>query len=194
MGEYNSRTPFAGMQLAHLRENNEAFRQALERVPFSPRRVVEPFGGIGSQSRVLRRRWPTLPEHVIFERDPTTFQLLEDAARDWAPRPVLINRDYVPMPFLGCDLLVADCNNFTLHSPRWAEYRDALCCDAGAIILTDLARGKLHLNFRAYDLERGDTYEDYLERLAQRLDRPLLGHALAPKSITYIALGAPRWM
>lgn len=181
MAGYDALTPFVDQGLSRLTDNNAAFGRALGFIPGRPRRVVEAFGGIGSQSRVIRERWPRV-QHVAYERDARCFEMLAEV-----PGVAAVHSDY-PVPELGAGvLLVADCNNFTLAPARWADFRAVVETGAEWLVLTDIARGKLHLNFRAYGLDAPD-YPSYVAEIGRRTRRSVLGWVAAPKSLSYITL------
>lgn len=180
--KYDKSTPFLSQDLSHLAANNEAFRKVLRFLPEQPRTITEAFGGIGSQSKILQQTFPGAELHTAFELDPACYTELL-ALPGIAATLGRFRENPDPS-----ELLVADCNDFSLAKTKLERYSEIVDSKSRWLILTDIARGKLHINFAAYGLPSKSSYKDYATKLSETLNRSLLGFEECPKSLTYIAL------
>lgn len=146
-------TPAAQINARDLDKNTEALRTLLRFIHTAPQIVVDCRYGLGGWAKVLHETFPQA--HLVgFEADLETFE------RAWVGDRSDLHCSSSGTPSLGlgykrCDLLLADFNTVTKlkreeldeeierWQPEW-------------LIFTDVACGKLHLNFKSYCLAEPD--------------------------------------
>lgn len=159
----NGKTPAREIKPGDLAKNVEAFQTCLVSMlalNFQPRLAVDIRYGLGGWATKLVAAVPEV-RVVGFEADRATY---EAAAR--LPQVEIHNEEYRGQKVEGCGLLLADFNTLTLLKAR--ELDEALAAlQPEFIILTDVACGKLHLNYRSYGLKRPDL-DDYYQEFGKR--------------------------
>lgn len=165
-------------------QNLAAFQRLIERQKFNPTHIVECFGGLGGQTKLLEARWPGLP-HVAYEIDEECYKTLAEVAADFPNVDARLGA-YETQDCTPNTLLIVDGAITILHVDK---YREFVHPDAGYVIFCDFAAGKLHLHRKSYGLEPDATYEDYAEALAEKFGRPLLDFERTPRSMSYVLLG-----
>jgi hypothetical protein len=147
----NPSTPAAQINERDLSKNTAALRALLVHVE-APDLVVDVRYGLGGWAQALRERFPDAFLYG-FEADRETF------SRTWIGDHTTVYNLRSDQPGLDpgepCDILLADFNTVTqlkraeldAELERWKPR---------AIIFTDVACGKLHLNYRAYGLSEPD--------------------------------------
>lgn len=180
---YGLETPYRTMNMVTVAGNLAAFRRAAARARI-PHEVVEAMGGIGNQSRVLRELFPHAM-HYAWDIDEGCYEQLRQVPGVFAQHA----RFPFTWPMAPSTLLVLDINTFTIRNAE--GLRPYLELQAGQAILTDTARGKLHVNWdRSYKLADGQ-WETYVAAVAAwllRLGWRIIHEEKAPRSLTYFLL------
>lgn len=161
----NGKTPAREIAERDLAKNCEAFETCLSKMledGFSPKIAVDIRYGLGGWAMQLAGAVAGV-RIVGFEADRATF--------DAAARPAFLelrHEPYTGQLVDSCGLLLADFNTLTLLKAN--ELIEALAALAPEyVIFTDVACGKLHLNYRSYGLklpDLGDYYREFERRLA----------------------------
>lgn len=184
-------------------ETRAAFRRLLERqlMP-KPMLVIETFAGMGGQTRILAETFPGAL-HRGWEKDADCYRMLSEVHAEVGDRFAASEIDMGEFPVeyfenLSFDpggkvLLVVD-GAYSLA--QHADYERYHWPAADYLIICEQARTRLHLHRRTYGLSEDkkglELYEEYLGKVADRHDRPLLGYEHTPYSPCYVLLGPAR--
>lgn len=142
-------TPARLIRFRDLVNNRRAMESLLPSIDPPPDWVLDIRYGVGDWAKAVRRKFPAA--HIVgFELDEETAEgAWKDANVD------LFVEAWVPQTSRAVDLLLADFNMTTvLHRDLLDEAVKAI--SPGWLIFTDVAAGKLHLNYRSYGLESSD--------------------------------------
>lgn len=145
-------TPAAQIPERDLGKNVAALRQLLETIPANVRLIVDARYGLGGWARVARDFLPDA-DYVGYEADSETWRAAwkDPLATVYHSTTAAYERNL----WAPCDLLLADFN--TVTQLKRAELDEEIKrWDPEWLIFTDVACGKLHLNFRSYGLEVPD--------------------------------------
>lgn len=145
-------TPAIEIRAKDRERNTAAFLEAFSAL--RPRRFTSALDiryGLGGWAEAIADR---IPAYVGFEADPAT------AAQAVKPKGVmLLTGRFPPSEAMAVQppfaLLLADFNNLTLMKP-FALLEAIQFAKPRAIVFTDVACSKLHLNFGSYGLESPD--------------------------------------
>lgn len=199
--------PIDGYPQKRYDETRAAFRRLVEKWQWEqPRMIVETFAGMGGQTVILAETFPgTL--HRGWELDPGCYQKLAEAHARCGDRFAASEVDCGAFPVSYFDtahpdgrpfgevptLLVVDGAYSLAQHEDYAKYHDPR---ATWLIICEQARTRLHLHKKTYGLteeKKGlELYEEYLDKVAARHDRPLLGYQVTPYSPAYVLLGPVR--
>lgn len=146
--------------------------------------ATEYFGGIGAQSRMIQELWS--PErHYVFDYNKDAAEHL----RNTLPPPIVAWQadSYDPASFRPADLVGLDFGDLTVWRTRDGELHRQLldrvfASEPQAVVLTDIAGPRLHLQRERYETLLGEgtcgSYESYLHALLVRLEA-LYGYTCA---------------
>lgn len=162
-----------------------------------PEMVVETFAGVGGQTRTLSEVLPGVI-HYAWEKDPVCFSELEKVSDETSelffssevhlgkfPYQVL----FEPWEWRQSLIVVDGTYTLSYHD----DYEKYFHPHAQYIIVCEQSRRKIHLHQKIHGLECGgsnaELYAEYLEKVAQRFNRPLLSVEYTKNSPTYLLLG-----
>lgn len=195
---------------ARYDKTREAFRELIRQHWFSqeheqlpmPKLIIETFAGLGGQTRIMGEMFAgNSVVHRGWEMDPTCYLELAKAAEecegqygasevDCEAFPVEYFDTAMPQEHLHPTLLVVDGAYSLAQHADYAKYHDPR---ADYLIICEQARTRLHLHRKTYGLSEEakglELYEEYLEKVADRHGRPLLGFVPTPYSPCYVLLG-----
>jgi hypothetical protein len=146
----NSSTPAALINGRDLSKNTVAVRELLAYIE-PPQTVVDCRYGLGGWARVVHNLFEDA-DLLGFEADPETFARAYKNGLAEVRNQVTAVYDQLWRP---CDLLLADFNTVTQLKRRELD-EELERWQPSAIIFTDVACGKLHLNYGAYGLDAPD--------------------------------------
>lgn len=165
-----------------------------------PALIIETFAGLGGQTRILAEKFSGAL-HRAWEKDEFCCGELSKVINEVGDRFAAseINCGEFPVSYfealdqehLHPTLLVVDGAYSLAQHEDYAKYHDPR---ADYLIICEQARTRLHLHRKTYglseDLKGLDLYEEYLEKVADRHGRPLLGFVPTPYSPCYVLLGS----
>lgn len=146
----NPSTPAAQIAERDLSKNTAAVRELLALVE-PPQTIVDCRYGLGGWARVVHELFEDA-DLLGFEADPETFERAYKHDLAEVRNRVTSAYDQLWRP---CDLLLADFNTVTQLKRRELD-EELDRWQPTAIIFTDVACGKLHLNYRSYGLDQPD--------------------------------------
>lgn len=166
-----------------------------------PALVIETFAGLGGQTRILAEAfggWGVI--HRGWEKDPACYAELAKVHASCGDGFAASEVDLGEFPVhyfealeqehLHPTLLVVDGAYSLAQHADYEKYHDPR---AEYLIICEQARTRLHLHRRTYGLSEDkkglELYEEYLEKVAERHGRPLLGYEPTPYSPCYVLLG-----
>lgn len=176
------------------------FSQEHEQLPM-PKLIIETFAGLGGQTRIMGEMFGgNNVLHRAWEKDELCARHLSEVLADVGSNFGAAEADCAEFPveyFEALDqehlhptLLVVDGAYSLAQHADYAKYHDPR---ADFLIICEQARTRLHLHRKTYglreDLKGLDLYEEYLEKVADRHSRPLLGFVPTPYSPCYVLLG-----
>lgn len=181
---YDANTSYIDyMDYINVKANNEAFEKLLRERSEIPDRVYEGMAGVGFHARILKRLYPDLSAHRVWDLDPRCCEKLKEIE---GLEVTCGNFFHAKVKLYKCDLLVADANTFTIKT--WDFHRPLFQMGAGQVIAPDLARGKLHLHYKTYGLDSA-SWDEYMEVLAKRVMKDtgyrMVGYEKCPRSLGY---------
>lgn len=146
----NSKTPAADIKEKDLAKNASAAAYLLTMVP-TPKTILDARYGLGGWAVEVAKLWPEV-DLVGFEADLNTFNkaTVPDGFRLCGLPTDRTKHDGAP------DLLLADFNTVTQKKRGELDEEIERWQRPAYVIFTDVACGKLHLNFRSYQLETPD--------------------------------------
>jgi len=133
-------------------------------VPFAS--VTEYFGGMGCQALIIQNLFRP-PVHTVNDLHPLAVQHLHTALARY-PSITVTRRNAYDMTPTG-ELAVLDCGDMTIHQATgrlygWLERTFAAA--PKAVVLTDIAGARLHLQRERYEADMGAPCGDYPQYLA----------------------------
>ena len=150
----NDATPAASIPPKDLDKNTEALGQLLTTLSRSRiEEVLDIRYGLGGWAKESLRQLSSVTRYVAWEADKRTY----DLAYDGDDKISLFNDRFTPEMIEAeytIDLLLADFNLVTLRQKSLAL--EAAKLGPRYLVFTNVACGKLRLNFRSYGLESAD--------------------------------------
>lgn len=160
----NHDTPARLIRTKDLNANREALRTLLEEIPGDViKSALDIRYGLGGWAQEVFKRFPSCRPYLGYEQDAKTAEAAwkhptnRIILRIRKFHPAEVSYRYRPKQFFRFDLVLADFNTTTMLKRDMVD--EILPMARRYLIFTDVACVKLHLNFRAYGLDRPDLGE-----------------------------------
>jgi len=159
----------------HLTAGLNAYQTVLDKCGGEMLSAVEYFGGVGGQTMMIQDLFKPMSHRVVdYSREA-----VQHIATNVPEVSTLVADSYDPHTWQEADLVGLDFGDLTVWRTREGEKHRALLDwvfehEPRAVVLTDIAAPRLHLQRQRYETLLGagtcETYVGYLEALADRLE------------------------